>query len=340
MTKTPILIATAGAVLIGGLQMQAQQGPKAAASQPISLSPEEIAARIPEVERQIEEREIRASELTQDIVQLDERIEGRIDRILKQLESMKDSKESGTRVVRMKEDAIEGLRETIRLYDSKRRELKLEAYSQDPSIDRDTLFSAMDKYDARIEKRVDQILELAQTFAAHKDLPKYKYSRSSGWRGWSWETTRNNPEYQQNRKQTIHTDQTRQELIDALDKSIEGLDRRNREIGEIMKKEITSQYRELLQHELDQNNNLIVMREEQIGLMLNPPEESGTTTSTNSAMKVGHWIEDLVDDIQADMDEMFADINELKQEKEALTYLRERLKVAKEEAAAAGIKVE
>ena len=340
MINKPILIATATAMLIGGLQTQAQQGPKAAASQPISLSPEEVAARVPEVERQIEEREIRASELTQDIVQLDQRIEGRIDRILEQLESMKDSKESGTRVVRMKEEAIEGLRESIRLYGSKRRELKLEAYSQDPTIDRDTLFSVMDKYDARIEKRVDQIVELAQTFAAHKDLPKYEYSRSNGWRGWSWETTRDNPEYEQNRKQTIHTDQTRQELIDALGKSIEGLDRRNREIGEIMKKEITSQYRELLQHELDQNNNLIVMREEQVGLMRNPPEDSGTTTSTDSAMKVGHWIEDLVGDIQADMDEMFADINELKQEKEALTYLRERLKVAKGEAAAAGIKVE
>lgn len=36
-----------------------------------------------------------------------------------------------------------------------------------------------------------------------------------------------------------------------MDKSTEGLERRNREIGEIMKKEITSQYRELLQHELD-----------------------------------------------------------------------------------------
>ena len=187
----------------------------------------------------------------------------------------------------------------------------------------------MDNYDARIEKRVDQILELAQTFAAHKDLPNYEYSRSSGWRGWIWETTRNNPEYQQNRKQTIYTDQTRQELIDALDKSIEGLERRNREIGEIMKKEIISQYRELLQHELDKNNNLIVMREEQVGLMRNPLEDSGTATSTDPAMKVGLWIEDLVGGIQVDIEEMFADINELKQEKEALTYRRERLKVAK-----------
>ena len=79
-----------------------------------------------------------------------------------------------------------------------------------------------------------------------------------------------------------------------MDKSNEGLETRNREIGEIMKKEFTSQYRELLQHELDQNNNLIVMREEQVGLMWNPLEDSGTATSTDPAMKVGHWIEDLV----------------------------------------------
>ena len=47
----------------------------------------------------------------------------------------------------------------------------------------------MDKYDTLIEKRVDQIPELAETSAADKDLLNYEYSRSSGWRGWSWETT-------------------------------------------------------------------------------------------------------------------------------------------------------
>ncbi|MEC8825502.1 MAG: hypothetical protein VXX36_06915 [Verrucomicrobiota bacterium] len=102
---------------------------------------------------------------------------------------MKDSKESGARVVRMKEETIEGHRESIRLYGSKRRELKLEVYSRDPSINRDTFFSAMDKYDTLIEKRVDQIPELAETSGADKDLLNYEYSRSSGWRGWSWETT-------------------------------------------------------------------------------------------------------------------------------------------------------
>lgn len=42
---------------------------------------------------------------------------------------MKDSNKSGTRVVRMKEEAIEGHHESIRLYGSKCRELKLEVYS-------------------------------------------------------------------------------------------------------------------------------------------------------------------------------------------------------------------
>ena len=51
MINKPILIATARAVLIGGLHILAQQGPKAAASQLISLSHEEIPARVPEVER-------------------------------------------------------------------------------------------------------------------------------------------------------------------------------------------------------------------------------------------------------------------------------------------------
>tara|TARA_R110000850_G_scaffold207995_3_gene334069 strand:+ start:1320 stop:2360 length:1041 start_codon:yes stop_codon:yes gene_type:complete len=316
-----------------GVLVNAQTGPKAAAAAPISLSLEELAARIPEVEAQIDERQVRAHELTSDIIRLDERIEGRIDRILKQLEGMKDSKESGTRVVRMKKEAMEGLASTIDFYDSKRRELKLEAYARDPKIEREQLFESVSKYDERIEKRVSQILELGQTFTAHKDLAKYNHSRyGGGWGRWGGGTTRRkNPAYQQNKTQTMHTEQTRTELLDALQKSISHIDSRNREIEEIMKKEITDQYRALLQEELDQNESLIVMREEQVGMMLNNPEGGGSAVSTKSAMTTSSVIDDLIADIQSDFDDMFAGINELNQERAALTYLKERLDTAKAE---------
>ncbi len=310
----------------------AQTGPKEAASAPIPMTPEQIAARIPEVEAEIHEREIRASELTQDIIQLDERIEGRIDRILKQLHSMKDSKESGTRVVRMKKDAIEGLMETIEYYDVKRRELNLEAFKRDPRIERENLFEDIAIYDQRIEKRVNQILELANTFTEHKNLPKYTYSRSGRWGG---RTRKVSDAYRDNRSQTVHTEQTRKELIDALKKSIDGLDRRNRDIKMVLQNDITDQYRELLQQEYDQNEALMIQREEQVHWMMGQPSGGGKATSTKSAMTTGNLIDELVDDIQSDFDEMFADIHELNQERMALAYLRERLEAARKEAAAA-----
>jgi hypothetical protein len=317
----------ASVVILGVDSVMAQGGPKAAAAAAIELTPEELADRIPLVEAQIGDREERALELTNDIIELDDRIEGRIDRVLKLLKGMKDSTDSGTRVVRMKQDAMDGLSATIGYYDSKRRDLKMEAYERDPKIEREDLFKSIATYDERVEKRISQILNLAQTFTEHKDLPKYSYSRSGG--RWGGRTRHRNPAYQQNRSQSIQTEQTKKELIEALQQSVTDIDRRNRDIHERMKKPMTDQYRALLQEELDGNEQLMAQREEQIGMMLEGPSGGGKAVSTRSAMTTEGMIDDLVADIQDDFDDLFSDIYELNQEKTNLKYLRERLEVGK-----------
>jgi hypothetical protein len=321
------IFVVASVVILGVDSVMAQGGPKAAAAASIELTPEELADRIPLVEAQIGDREERALELTNDIIELDDRIEGRIDRVLKLLKGMKDSNDSGTRVVRMKQEAMDGLSATIDYYDSKRRDLKMEAYERDPKIEREDLFKSIATYDGRIEKRISQILDLAQTFMQHKDLPKYTYARSGG--RWGGRTRHRNPAYQQNRSQTIQTGQTQRDLIEALQQTATDMDRRNRDIQERMKKPMTDQYRALLQEELDGNEQLMAQREEQIGMLLEGPSGGGKAVSTRSAMTTEGMIDDLVADIQDDFDDLFADIYELNQEKMNLKYLRERLEVGK-----------
>jgi hypothetical protein len=313
------------------IPVAAQESPSAAAAAPIELSAEELVQRIPLVEAQIEDRELRAVELTNDIISLDKRIEGRIDRVLKMLKGMKDSNESGTRVVRLKKEALAGLANTIDVYDSKRRDMKMEAYARDPKIEREELFKSVARYDERIEKRVNQILDLAKTFTEHKNYSKYIHSHSGG--HWGGSTRRRNPAYSQNRSQTIHTEQTRQQLIDALKKSIESVDIRNRSIRERMRSEMTDQFRVLLEEELEHNGALIEVREQQIVGLLKGPSGGGKAVSTRVVMTTEKMIEELVVDIRADSDDLFAGIRELTEEKAYLKYLRERLEVAKQAAA-------
>ena len=281
-------------------------------------------AAVATLERHIESREHRAAELTEDIITKDKRIESRIDRIIETLEGVTDSTESQVRVTQMKEKAIGGLKRTIEYYDQKRRGLKTETMERDPKITRDTLFSDIGKFDGRIEKRVEQILELSKSMQTHKDYEKWRTVQDDSYWGWGGYRERN-PKYYQNRKEVRHTDQSRKELTGELDASIDRLDRRNRDINEKLKKDISDQYREMLTAELEKNTNLIEMREVQKNELAVNKDPQTDAIGRGQALNIESMIEDMGEDLERDFYAMFAIYAELNQERTALKSLRAQL---------------
>ena len=71
-------------------------------------------------------RQQRVDLLRDEIKQTDARIESRLDVIVDTLKSISDSKDSRTKVARMKEDTGKRLVQTIQYYDQKRASLKEE----------------------------------------------------------------------------------------------------------------------------------------------------------------------------------------------------------------------
>ena len=65
-------------------------------------------------------RELRAAKLRDEVNAVDARIEGRIDALLEALRAISDSKDSRTKVARMKRDTIDQLQKTIEYYQRKR----------------------------------------------------------------------------------------------------------------------------------------------------------------------------------------------------------------------------
>ncbi len=161
------------------LSLDAQTTPDAA---PAPMTMEERRASIANLESHIAEREERLGELREDIRTLDTRVEKRVDRLVDVLVKSKDSNSSKVTVVRTKEKAIEGLRSTIKYYDEKRRSIR-QALGKKSAIS-DDLAEDVKKIDARIEKRVDQIMELTKSFTPGTDVEKYDESTNS-W-GWGW----------------------------------------------------------------------------------------------------------------------------------------------------------
>jgi hypothetical protein len=186
-------------------------------------------ASVVNLESHISQREVRLAEIGQDIVTLDGRIEKRIDELVKMLAATSDSKDSKTKVSRIKQDAIDGLKRGIDLYVAKRKEVREKVRTGD-----ETALGDLSKFDERIVKRVDQIVELGKSFPTHKDVDKYESDGGSYWNGYYYENQRISDDYRQNRRNDIQADKVRDETTKAIKDGIERLDQRRRTLKDLL----------------------------------------------------------------------------------------------------------
>lgn len=240
--RMPFLTLFSLAVVSCPLAAQSTGTPAADATTAAATEPTvaEVQAFIPKIDEMIASREERATRLVNEMKACDQRIEAGIRKLRDQITRATDSQESKTRVTRLKGDFIEGLKKAATAYATKRAEVE-ESLRQSPDrYTREDLFKARGALDARIDKRVDDIMAVASTFDAHKDLEKYNYQGGGdSWDGWGgvWE---DNPEYEQNLRASragnkVENSVTRDldAAIDRLKIKLAGLKEQQRTSGEL-----------------------------------------------------------------------------------------------------------
>src|SRR5207237_48251 len=122
----------------------------------------------------IEIRQQRVDLLREEIKQMDDRLESRLEVIVGTLTSIGDSKDSRTKVARMKEDTMKRLLKTIEYYDRKRAAFRQELTNPQSQLTADDKKQIVAAFDARIEKRAEQILELHKSMPGHEEHERYK----------------------------------------------------------------------------------------------------------------------------------------------------------------------
>lgn len=284
------------------------------------------------LEKHIKEREDRLSRIAEDIVRLDTRIENGVSAVVDHLKVISDSSESKSRIASKKNEVIAGLRKVIEFYDSKRRRLKEEAAKANPAISSDILASDIKVFDAKIEKRVDDIMELANSMTNHQDYDKYVKTlrkRRGGLNNYKM-STRKNPEYEQNKQDAARSNQERKELADAVSKSIESLDRRNRDAEtKIKTSKLSEGQLALLTEERDLTAELIARRQEQLEQLQNPVDVSTTEATIEESHDIDKLVTDAADDLRQDFDTMFGYYSELNGRRAQLKKLEDNLAARK-----------
>lgn len=256
-------------------------------------------------------REERLKEIASDIRSLDDRNEKRIDSIVNTLRNLKDSESSKTRINALKGEVIAGLRKSITIYQGKRREI-FEHLRKDNSAAVLALTGDLEKFDARTQKRVDQILELAKSMPARTDVDKYESAGTEYRNGWYSETSRISDEWRQNRRQGVATEKSLRELREALEKSITALESRQASTADLIKnRSLTTAERAIQDQELGRIDAMLDSRRQEL-VTLALPSASGSTVdqsasqSTSSvsdpaAKENADEIKNLLDDARKDI---------------------------------------
>ena len=320
--KTSPILAFSHRFLAAGLLLNLP----ALAQSPADSAPIDIAARresVVNLERHIEQRELRMDQLIQDIKTLDQRVESKVEEIVGMLGASKDSEESKVRVARLKADVIVGLKKTIDYYKRNEDAVREQLKKPDPNVPRETLEKDHQIFRNRIEKRVGQITQLASTFTHPKELEKYEVVSTSYWNGWSRDNIAIAEDWKQNRRESRHTEAGKTAVIQGLQESIDYQTKRIDYLKEKLKgTNLTDLERELYQSEIAQNESIIEQRKVKIEEFASsdPPETESLDRNT------AHNMELLIRDSRADLREDFfsifrkyAELNRARAELKGLT---------------------
>ena len=159
---------------------------------------------IPIMEDHIEDREAQMTEIANDIVRLHRRLDDKLEKVVKQLASIKDSTSSGYRIGKLKMDAIESLRTSVEAYQRKRAAVIAEIREGRSGIPKHVLEGEAKHLDEHIEKHINQMLTISKSFTQDKNVEKYERVAGGGYSfgyGWGWDDgIQISDEWKQNRR--------------------------------------------------------------------------------------------------------------------------------------------
>jgi hypothetical protein len=320
--KITLLTAIAGTILATFSPLTAQENTP-------PLTPAELEARrqsVVTLENHIAQREERIGGIVTDIRALDDRVEDGVDEIVKMLGELKDSPESKVRIATVKADVITGLKKTIDFYKTHRDTIREQLRTGKSALPKETLEKDLAIFDARIEKRVGQIMELAKSFTDPKELEKYEVTSTASWYGWTIENEEISEDWKQNRRESRHTESTKEAVSKGLQESIALLEQRNAYLtGKLKSANLPEVEREFYQSEMAQNTALVSHRSEQLYEFSSGSAPETLMVDQSKAHELDQMVSSARNDLREDFFAIFRKYAELNRARAEVKQLNDNL---------------
>lgn len=271
---------------------------------------------------QIRLRESRVAAKEELLKTTDARLEKGIADLVALLQSANDSPESRTRVTLLKEQVTKALAKSIGYYRQKRQETRAALERKDLGYSPEDLRKGLAALDERTEKRIAQIIEITRSLAVGQEFEKYLVEYEENDYGWDDDKQyRKSKDWSQNRRVTALTDQDRKQVQEALDKNIEELDRRERDLKSRLAT-ATGVSKDLLEEDLANVNRQQGIRAEQASELRIPTADAATAVDLEKARELQALVKDMSDDLREDFFAIFRLYNELLVERRDLARLK------------------
>jgi hypothetical protein len=245
----------------------------------------------------------RASLLGDEIHNADLRIESRFDDLLATLRAVGDSKDSHTKVTRMKEETIASLQQSITYYQQKRAWLEEQMVRPTFNLTQVQKQSISNDFEERIEKRVKQIVELYKTFPKHEEFERYKavgHHRFGGVRYVDSE------DYRQNLRLSSQTDTLRNKLIRDMQANVDRLEQENRTLADMASSASNPELREVYGDEQRKNEELRGVLKQDLDVVFSGPGSPGRPISGEEAQALDKVIKHSIDSLKSEFTLLFA----------------------------------
>jgi hypothetical protein len=278
------------------------------------------------MEGEVANAEVRTKAVSDQLLSLDSDIESRLERIVSLLTSARDSTDTtGSRIHRMKEDALKGLKAIAVFYAQQRDHRKKEmgnAYSQVAHAD---LAEDVARLNAQIEKRIEQSLAIAASLETHTENAVTRYENEDT--NYNRETT----EYRRAKRQESAGVKAKSKVADDLKASIGKLQH------DIRAREMDLQYttnperQAQLTQDIETMRKTVETRREQLEQLVMTSTSGGNlrAVASQGAMELENMVDEMIRELKRDFAKFKSLINEYDMARAREKPLRERLEKAK-----------
>jgi len=312
-------------LFLSGLTLHAQTAPADASPQPTRA---EVEAYVKQMKTYLAKREESATRIVNQIIQLDDSLKSEVKDVLDKINGVTDSPESKTKVVRIKRDVIERIGRAAKYYDSERARLDEALRNAGNPFKREDLYKEREQFDKKIDNMVNAVVGLAASMDTHQDFEEYLYENTGGW-GWGWNNgtlIRRNPEFDQNRRATSQNKSARNEIGEAIEKSLARLkDKQAALQTQLTSGKLTDQQKEATLKEMERLTEISRSRAEQLTDVQTPEQKPTVPVSLSSALDLEETIKSVAADARRDISSIFARYRELRAERDAIADQEARL---------------